>query len=125
MFTTGQVIDLTGFFAPPSGGASGAMASFLGIVRNHSEGRAVLRLEYECYVPMAEKVLKDIRERALKRWPLQQVRILHRFGKLEVGEAAVAIAVSAARRDEAFRACRFLIEEIKHKAPIWKKEVFE
>ena len=74
---------------------------------------------------MAEKMLEDLVLETKRRWPVDEVRILHRIGTLEVGEAAVAITVSSAHRAEAFEACRFVIEEIKKRVPIWKKEIFE
>lgn len=111
------------FFKP--GPSCGAVASFVGLVRNHDHGRRVSRLHYECYLSMAEKMLERIVAEAKDRWPINEVRVVHRIGTLEIGEAAVAIAVSSAHRAEAFEACRFVIEEIKKRVPIWKKEIFE
>ena len=82
-------------------------------------------MHYECYPSMAEKLLQSIILEAKARWPLEEIRILHRIGTLEIGDTAVAIAVSSSHRAEAFEACRFVIEEIKKKVPIWKKEIFE
>ena len=125
MHVTDEKIDLQKFFsaAPPS--SCGATASFVGLVRNHDHGRAVQSLYYECYRPMAEKVMQALVEEAEVRWKIEKTLALHRVGHLQVGEAAVAVSVSSAHRAEAFDACRFLIEGIKKKVPIWKKEIFE
>ena len=104
---------------------AGAKVVFLGKIRNHSEGKKVLYLEYEAYESMAEKLIEESIQRTFLRWPVTQVRVLHRLGKVELGETAVLISVEAAHRDEAYKASRFLIESIKHKVPIWKKEYFE
>ena len=101
---------------------SGAIVTFVGVVRDHHEGRAVSYLEYEAYAPMAERVFAQIAADAGSRWPLDGIAIHHRIGRLEVGEASVAIAVSAAHRAEAFEACRFVIDRLKALAPIWKRE---
>lgn len=105
---------------------AGAIAVFLGVVRNETAGRRVVALEYEAHAPMAEAKMKEIGEVIHARWPgVRQVAMVHRVGRLAVGEASVAIAVSAAHRREAFEACRFAIERLKAVVPIWKKEVFE
>ena len=118
-------IRLDDFLSSAPGSSCGAVASFVGFVRDHDHGRRVLKLHYECYRSMAEKMLEDLVLETKRRWPVDEVRILHRIGTLEVGEAAVAITVSSAHRAEAFEACRFVIEEIKKRVPIWKKEIFE
>jgi len=125
MYITEQPIVLKDFFSSPVSPSAGAMASFVGVVRNHDHGRAVQKLYYECYQSMANSMIHDLIEKAKAQWALNEIRILHRVGILAIGEVAVAIAVSAAHRDEAFLACRFLIEEIKKNVPIWKKEFFE
>lgn len=125
MFITEKPIDLAEFFSQKPGEACGAAASFVGMVRNHDHGRAVSRLYYECYPSMAEKQIQSIIDEVKGRWTVDDVRVLHRIGWLGVGEAAVAIAVSSAHREEAFAACRYVIDEIKTRVPIWKKEVFE
>ncbi len=125
MFITEDPIRLEHFFSFSPRQSCGALASFVGIVRNHDHGRAVKRLFYECYFSMAEKTLGKIVEEAKREWDVDEILVRHRVGSLEIGEAAVAIAVSAAHRAEAFSACRFVLEEIKTKVPIWKKEIFE
>jgi molybdopterin synthase catalytic subunit len=105
---------------------AGGVTVFLGVVRNQTTGRRVVALEYEAHVPMAEAKLKEIGESIYARWPgVRQVVILHRIGRLLVGEASVAIGVSAAHRQEAFEACRYAIDTVKQIVPIWKRELFE
>jgi sulfur-carrier protein adenylyltransferase/sulfurtransferase len=103
---------------------AGAMASFEGWVRNHHEGRAVLRLEYEAYADLAGLEGNRILTEAIQKFDLTHARCVHRTGNLAVGELAVWVGVSAFHRDEAFQACRFIIDEIKVRLPIWKKEYF-
>jgi molybdopterin synthase catalytic subunit len=122
---TERPIHLEDFFSCVPDRSCGAMASFVGIVRNHDHGRPVRKLYYDCYLSMADRMIGRLIQEALGRWDVHEMRVLHRIGELAVGEAAVAIAVSSAHRDEAFSACRFAIEEIKKKVPIWKKEIFE
>lgn len=100
----------------------GGLVTFTGAVRNHSKGKTVTRLEYEAYVPMAEKKLKEIADEARAQWAGADVAIVHRVGTLSPGELAVVIAVSTPHRKEAFRACEFVIDRLKDVVPIWKKE---
>lgn len=104
---------------------TGAIVSFLGVVRAESHGRAVRYLEYEAYEPLARRVFERIVEEAAEQWPGVRLGLHHRLGRLEVGEPSVAIVAAAAHRREAFAACRYAIERVKQIAPIWKKEVFE
>ena len=104
---------------------AGAIATFIGTTRNNNEGRKVIALDYEAYPEMAEKELVRLGEEAKNKWPLCRMAIVHRIGPVQITEASVMIAVSAAHREAAFAACRFAIEEIKRTVPIWKKEVFE
>lgn len=103
---------------------TGGVNIFVGTTRNHSGGRKVIGLEYEAYEPMATAMMRELEDSARSRWPLHGVSIIHRVGSVEVGEASVVIAVSAAHRKEAFEACRFLIDELKKTVPIWKREFF-
>ena len=106
--------------------AAGGVAVFLGIVRNETAGRPVVALEYEAHLPMAEAKLKEIGEGVYRRWPgVRQVAIVHRIGRLAVGEASVVIGVSAAHRGDAFEACQHAIDTLKRIVPIWKREIFE
>ncbi len=102
--------------------AAGGYCVFEGWVRNENEGHEVERLEYEVYEPLAisegEKVLNE----ALQKYPYRKVYCVHRSGALEIGDCAVWVAVAAAHRDEAFKACRYIIDQIKIRLPIWKKE---
>ncbi|GAB4234085.1 MAG: molybdenum cofactor biosynthesis protein MoaE [Acidobacteriota bacterium] len=104
---------------------AGAVVTFEGRVRKISRGRNVQHLFYEAYPPMAEKELQRLVEEAHRRWELTRAVIVHRTGRLEIGECSVFIGVSAPHRDAAFQACRFLIDTLKVRVPIWKKEVFE
>ena len=97
----------------------------MGLVRNHDHGRIVKELYYECYPSMAEKMIGRLIEEAYEKWDIGEARVLHRVGPLDIGEAAVAIAVSAVHREEALQAVRFLIERIKSEVPIWKKQILE
>ena len=102
--------------------ASGALVMFDGVVRNHARGKQVTHLFYEAYPEMAAREMSRIREEALQRWPLTQAAIVHRIGRMEVGESSVVIAVTSAHRANAFEACRFMIDTLKTTVPIWKKE---
>ena len=105
--------------------SQGGFVTFSGAVRDHSHGKRVVRLEYEAYVPMAEKKLAEIAAEARATWPGTDVAVVHRIGVLLPGELAVVIAVSAPHRKEAFRACEHVIDRLKQDVPIWKKETAE
>jgi molybdopterin synthase catalytic subunit len=122
-FLSGAPLDLERLIAGVEAPDRGAVASFLGRVRDHHAGRRVLRLEYSAYTPMAEAECARIVSEAESRWPVR-VALEHRIGALDIGDAAVAIAAAGAHRDEAFDACRFVIEEVKRRVPIWKKESY-
>lgn len=102
--------------------AIGGIVTFLGTTRDVSGNRSVAKLEFEHYPGMAEKKLREIRERAIKEFDALEVIIIHRVGTIPVGENIVLIAVAAMHREEAFKACRFCIDELKRITPIWKKE---
>jgi molybdopterin synthase catalytic subunit len=104
---------------------AGGIDVFIGTVRNATNGKAVVRLEFEAYEQMAIKEMIKIAEQAFAKWPLLKVLVHHRTGILEVGEVPVVIAVSSPHRDAAFEACRYIIDTLKQTVPIWKKEVFE
>ncbi len=103
---------------------AGAVAGFLGIVRETSRGRQVIHLEYEAYPEMAEAQMRQIGEEIRAKWPVDAVAIVHRTGRLIIGEASVAIAVASPHRHEALQACAYAIERLKEIVPIWKKEVW-
>lgn len=100
----------------------GGVVLFFGVVRDNSEGTATDHLEYEAYPEMAEDVIRLIAGEARQRWPVARVAVQHRTGELRIGEVSVIVAVSAPHRSEAFEACRYMIDELKRRAPIWKKE---
>ena len=102
---------------------AGGIVSFVGNVRNHARGHEIEYLEYEAYPEMAEREMEKIAEEAAVAWPGTRVAIAHRVGRLEIGEAAVVVVAASAHRDEAFRACRFAIDRLKERVPIWKREV--
>lgn len=104
--------------------ADGAVVTFVGVVRDLSEGKAVSGLEYEAYEPMATDVMRSIGRDAADRWRVGRVVMAHRVGRLSVGEVSVIVAVSAPHRGEAFDACEFCIDTLKKSVPIWKKELF-
>jgi molybdopterin converting factor subunit 1 len=106
-------------------GEDGAVVVFDGIVRNNTRGRRTLYLVYEAYEEMALKQMQSLAQEALTRFPVRDVLLVHRLGKLEIGETSVLIAVASAHRPAAFDACRWLIDTLKKTVPIWKKEHFE
>lgn len=122
---TDQPIDLPSLLSLVTSPQAGAVAIFLGTVRKESHGRKAVALTYEAYEPMAKKELGLIAREMLERWQLCKVAIVHRKGRLEVGEISVAILVSAPHRADAFSAARYAIERIKEIVPIWKREHFE
>ncbi|MEO8255947.1 MAG: molybdenum cofactor biosynthesis protein MoaE [Acidobacteriota bacterium] len=105
--------------------SDGAVVTFLGLVRNRNLGRRVRYLDYEAYEPLALKTFERIASEVRDRWPDTRLALHHRIGRLEVGEASVAIAAAAAHRGDAYAACRYAIERVKQVAPIWKREFFE
>jgi len=118
-------LALDGVVRAVDGPGHGAVATFIGLVRDHNQGRRVLWLDYEAHAPLAEKALTRIVAEAEARWPGARVAIHHRTGRLEIGEASVVIAVATPHRADAFAACRYAIERIKQIVPIWKHEHFE
>jgi molybdopterin synthase catalytic subunit len=121
---TAAPLDVAGVAAAVSRSGDGAVATFVGLVRNHNAGRQVLWLDYEAYEPLALKAFQRIEMEAAEQWPGARLAIHHRTGRLEIGEASVVIASAAPHRAEAFAACRYAIERIKQIAPIWKHEHF-
>src|SRR3954471_20009147 len=123
MFLTTNPIELGALLSEVQDPTRGGIASFLGTVRDHHGGRGVVRLEYSAYGPMAEAECARIVTWAGPRWDCG-VALRHRIGTLEVGEAAVAVVAASSHRDAAFAACRYVIEEVKRRVPIWKQEFF-
>jgi molybdopterin synthase catalytic subunit len=120
-----EPIDVPAVLAAVEGEAQGGVVLFVGRVRSATAGRAVTRLEYEAYGPMAASELETLAETAVASHGAERVAIVHRTGRLEIGETAVAIAVAAAHRAAAFAACSWLIDTLKQTVPIWKKEMYE
>ena len=118
-------IDAAAVAADAGGDGDGAVSVFLGTVRNVSGGQRVLFLEYEAYADMAEREMERIAAEAVVRFGVTKVAIVHRVGRVEIGEASVAIAVAAPHRAPAMDACRFVIDTLKASVPIWKREHFE
>jgi molybdopterin synthase catalytic subunit len=122
---TTAVLDLAALVRSVEGRGTGAVTSFLGLVRDHNQGRRVTHLVYEAYEPLAERALARIVAESVDDWPSAALAIHHRIGRLAIGEASVAIAAASPHRADAFAACRYAIERIKQIAPIWKHEYFE
>ncbi len=118
-------IDSTQVLAELKHPEDGALIVFDGIVRNHSRGRRTLYLDYTAYEPMALRKMEELAQQARERFTVRDVRIVHRLGRLQIGESSVYIAVASAHRAAAFDACRWLIDTLKTTVPIWKKEYFE
>ena len=121
---TASPLDATAVAAAVVSDRDGAVATFVGLVRNHNAGRDVLWLDYEAYAPLALKAFERIDAEAAERWPDARLAIHHRVGRVEIGDASVAIAAASPHRAEAFAACRYAIERVKQIAPIWKHEHF-
>jgi molybdopterin synthase catalytic subunit len=119
---TSDPIDAAALLAAAPAASDGAALLFLGVVRNENEGRSVGHLDYEAYVPMAERVMGEIVSEATGRWETGTISVVHRVGRLEIGEASVAIVVSSPHRGDAYAASRYIIEELKTRVPIWKRE---
>ena len=117
-----EPIDVSALEASVAAVSNGAVCTFVGQVRDNSRGRQVSFLEYNAYVPMAVKEMTRIAAEAELRWGVE-VAIRHRIGRIELGEASVAIAVGSPHRAESFEACRWCIDTLKENVPIWKREV--
>jgi molybdopterin synthase catalytic subunit len=124
-FITREKIDGAGALDLIKRAEDGAAVLFEGVVRNHSRGRRTMFLEYEAYEQMALKELESLIAQALKNFQIRDAIIIHRLGRLEIGETSVLIVVASAHRAPAFDACRWLIDTLKRTVPIWKKEHFE
>ncbi|MCG8440869.1 MAG: molybdenum cofactor biosynthesis protein MoaE [Caulobacterales bacterium] len=122
---TDRIIDPDSLKAALQNESAGACVCFEGWVRDHNEGEAVTRLEYEAHAPVAVKEGERILAEARERFELMTAHARHRVGLLEIGECAVWVGVSAAHRGAAFDACRYIIDELKQRVPIWKKEHYK
>jgi len=121
---TREPIDAQKLVAAAKRGEDGAVVVFDGIVRNHSRGRQTLYLDYEAYEEMALKQMDELSREARSHFSVRQVTIIHRLGRLHVGETSVLIVVASAHRAQAYEASRWLIDTLKKTVPIWKKETF-
>jgi molybdopterin synthase catalytic subunit len=118
-------IDTQEVIAAVQADGAGAINVFIGTVRNQTQAKPVVQLDFEAFDSMALKKMQQIADQAASRWPIQQVAIVHRKGSLQIGDAAVVIAVSTPHRKASFEACEFIIDTLKEVVPIWKKEIFE
>jgi len=119
---TAEPLDLARLVAEVTAPSCGGIATFLGVVRDEDDGRTVHALEYQAYDRVAQAQLVAVAEEALARWPMARIAVVHRTGRLVVGEASVAIVVACPHRAEAFACCRHLIDRVKEAVPIWKRE---
>jgi MoaE-MoaD fusion protein len=122
---TADSLDAEGIVALVSSPGCGAVATFIGLVRDHNAGRRVEWLDYEAYPALAVKTFERIGSEAATRWPSAALAIHHRTGRIAIGEASVIIAAASPHRADAFSACRYAIERVKQIAPVWKHEHFE
>jgi len=119
-----HTLDLDAFRDALADAGCGACVVFEGWVRNHNEGREVSRLAYEVYEPLAVRAGESIMQEAMQRFQISKALAIHREGELALSEPAVVVGVSSPHRDAAFEACRYIIDEVKHRLPIWKKEYY-
>ncbi len=119
-----EKIDVEKAVSRCGSGADGAVVSFVGRVRNSSEGKDVVRLEYDLYDDMAVSEMEKIVSEANDRWEISDCTVIHRYGRIDVGEVSILIVVSSPHRDAAFQAVRYIIDTVKKKVPIWKKEFY-
>ena len=122
---TEMPIDTQEVIAAVQADGAGAINVFIGTVRNQTQAKPVVQLDFEAFDSMALKKMQQIADQAASRWPIQKVAIVHRKGSLQIGDAAVVIAVSTPHRKASFEACEFIIDTLKEVVPIWKKEIFE
>ncbi len=119
---TKNIIEIDSLYEKVADPSHGAISTFAGTVRAQTGDRLTTHLEYEAYPAMAEKKMAEIGEEAKGKWPIGQVAIVHRIGRLNIGEISVLVAVGAGHRKEAMDACLYLIDRLKEIVPIWKKE---
>ncbi len=117
-------IDVNEVIKAVASDEAGAIDVFIGTVRKHTRQKEVVRLEYEAYDKMVMQEMEKLADEVKEKWPVEKMAIYHRKGILQIGEAAVVIAVSTPHRQEAFEACKYTIDTLKQRIPIWKKEVF-
>ena len=120
-----EPLDVASCYDIVQDNSAGGNVLFVGTVRDQTEGKRVVKLDFEAYQPMAKKEMQKIAEAIIEKWSATHVSIHHRIGSLEIGEIAVIISVSSAHRSVAFEACQYAIDTLKETVPIWKKEFFE
>lgn len=123
-YITNQPINLFDFWKQVHSSESGAVVVFSGEIRGRSKDKSVAWLEYEAHESMAERIIAAIVQKANEKWPLNKVVCLHRVGRLEITDCAVLVITCSAHRDAAYKANRYIVDELKHYAPIWKNEIF-
>lgn len=124
IITQREPIDLETLLAQGDSPSNGADLVFIGKVRDHSRGKTVLYIDYEIYDSMAIRELNRIADETAEKWKPGRILIAHRHGRVNIGEASIVIAVSSPHRDESYQASRYIIDEIKKRVPIWKKEFY-
>lgn len=122
---TEETIDLNKILSEVTDPSCGGIDFFIGTVRNLNQGKEVTHLFFESYIPMAIKELQKIIDRMYEQWEVKKHVVIHRVGKVGIGEVAVVIAVTTVHRKQAFQACEFVIDELKKTVPIWKKEFYK
>lgn len=122
---TEESINTLEIIAAVQADGAGAINVFIGTVRNQTQAKPVVQLDFEAYDSMAIKKMQEIANQAAAKWSIQKVAIVHRKGSLQIGDAAVVIAVSTPHRKASFEACEYIIDTLKEVVPIWKKEIFE
>ncbi len=122
---TAEVIDTQSVIRAVETDDAGAIVHFLGTVRNNTGGRRTLYLEYEAYAPMAEKKMAEIGHEIREKWGLDRVAMIHRVGRVKIGEVSVAVAVASPHRSDGFEACKYAMDRLKQVVPIWKREIWE
>ncbi len=122
---TSEPLDANALLAAVRQDESGAVVLFHGVARNSSDGRRVVALEYDAHASLAEKKLREVANEVRSRWPVTAIAVLHRTGRLAIGETSLLVAVSSAHRREAFEATQFAVDRIKQIVPVWKKEIWE
>jgi molybdopterin synthase catalytic subunit len=120
---TREILDRNALVEAVTHASAGGIVIFEGVVRDNARGKQVRYLQYDAYIEMAEEQIRVIIAEAKQRWGIEHVAVAHRFGRLEIGEASVIIVVATPHREEAFEACRYIIDTLKTTVPIWKKEV--
>jgi molybdopterin synthase catalytic subunit len=122
-FITKNPIDISEIIENVRDKSSGAIALFLGTIRERRNGQYVIGMYYESYDKMAKQILKEIEGQVKLKWKVSKLLVVHRIGNLKIADISVAVAISSKHRKEAFEACRYTLEAIKRKVPIWKKEI--